>query len=192
VLTDPIMSRPATSWQRRQDGWVRAMLASRGALPDEPGWAFEMTWAGPRLLVDIAHDRVLAHDDHERDVTTLYPELVAMAGGIADALLDGHLIGLGDDETPMNYVIVDLLRLYGVDLTRRPYHERRRSLIRLAAAHSLLTVSPSFDDARATASAAREHGLAGVIAKRLTSVYRPGVTSTEWIEHRFPTGGAHG
>jgi bifunctional non-homologous end joining protein LigD len=170
------------------------MRATPGTLPDGSGWAYEMSWNGPRLLVDITSARVVARDESERDVTIRYPELVAMAADIDDALVDGHLVSVGD--APISFVVTDLLRLYGVDLTPRPYSERRRSLDRLAARHPLLTVSPTFDDADATRSAADQHGLAGVIAKRLNSSYRPGTMSTDWIEHRFPRrsidGGARG
>ena len=36
---------------------------------------------------------------------------------------------------------------------------------------------------------AREHGLEGVVAKRLDSVYRPGVRSDDWRKLRFVRAG---
>ena len=126
--------------------------------------------------------RVLDSDD--REVTRDWPELVTMSADIDDALIDGHLIVVQPD-APIAFVCSDLLRLYGVDLTARPYVERRGSLSRLAATHPLLAVSPLFDDARATEIAAREHGLDGVVAKRLDSRYRAGITSPDWIRHTF-------
>ena len=159
------------------------MRATPGALPDGPGWAYEMSWNGPRLLVDITSTKVVARDGNDHDVTIRYPELVAMAADIDDALVDGHLVSVGD--APMSFVVTDLLRLYGVDLTGRAYRDRRRSLDRLASRHPLLTISPCFDGPSATRAAAHQHGLAGVVAKRLTSAYSPGTTTTEWIEHRF-------
>ena len=47
------------------------------------------------------------------------------------------------------------------------------------------TVSPLFDDGPATAQAATENGLEGVVAKRLSSVYRPGYRTQDWIKVRF-------
>ena len=46
-------------------------------------------------------------------------------------------------------------------------------------------MSPSFDDGPATEAAAREHGLEGVVAKRVTSRYRPGVRGPDWLKLRF-------
>ena len=162
---------------------MQAMRATPGPLPTGPGWAYEMSWDGPRLQVDVTRERVIARDDDGHDVTLQLPELLTMTAGLDDALFDGYLVSVGD--APVSFVISDLLRLYGVGLCPRSYRERRRSLTRLAESHPLLTISPSFDDADAMVLAARHHGLAGVIAKRWESAYSPATRSPEWIEHRF-------
>lgn len=82
---------------------------------------------------------------------------------------------------PAVFLLVDVLRLYGVDLLDRPFVERRATLERLAEAHPSWTLPPAFDDAAATLAAAHEHGLAGVVAKRLDSRYRPGSASPDWV-----------
>ena len=160
------------------------MSATPGQLPAGPGWGYEMSWPGPRLFIDVSGHLVRVHDQDDRDVTRDWPELVAMSADIDDALVEGHLLTVEPD-APIAFVCSDLLRLYGVDLADRPYAERRGSLSRLAATHPLLTVSPLFDDAQATEAAAREHGLDGVVAKRLDSPYRAGITSPDWIRHTF-------
>lgn len=177
---------------------MRAMSPASGPLPSGPGWGYEMSWPGTHLFIDVAAGqvRVLAQDD--LDVTRQWPELVTMCTGIDDALLEGHLIAADNDavdehavnnypepDAPVAFVCSDLLRLYGVDLQARPYSQRRGSLARLAEAHPLLTLSPVFDDAEATAVAAREHGLDGVVAKRLDSPYRPGTLSPDWVRYSF-------
>jgi bifunctional non-homologous end joining protein LigD len=179
---------------------VRAMSPATGPLPTGPGWGYEMSWPGTELFIDVTAGevRVLAQDD--RDVTRRWPELVSMCVDIGDALIEGHLLGADADTdvdvdairdsrveppAPVGFVCADLLRLYGVDLTSRPYSQRRGSLARLAASHPLLTLSPVFDDAEATAVAAREHGLGGVVAKRLDSPYRQGIRSPDWVRYCF-------
>ena len=164
------------------------MSPATGSLPTGPGWGYEMSWPGTLLFIDVAARlvRVLADDD--RDVTRQWPELVSMCTDIDDALIEGHLIEVdvaADPDAPVAFVCSDLLRLYGVDLTARPYAQRRGSLARLAGTHPLLTLSPVFDDAEATAAAAREHGLDGVVAKRLDSPYRQGMRSTDWVRYTF-------
>jgi bifunctional non-homologous end joining protein LigD len=171
-----------------QDGPVRAMSPATGPLPTGPGWGYEMSWPGPRLFLDVAKGRARVVTPDDRDVTRQWPELLSMCTGVDDALIEGHLVEV-DPGAPVAFVCSDLLRLYGVDLAARPYRDRRGSLARLARTHPLLTLSPVFDDAEATAAAAREHGLDGVVAKRLDSPYREGVRSEDWVRFAFDAAG---
>src|SRR4029078_7762703 len=43
-------------------------------------------------------------------------------------------------------------------------------------------VPPWFDDGAVTWEAAGERGVEGVVAKRLTSVYKPGLRSPDWVK----------
>ena len=88
-------------------------------------------------------------------------------------------------QTPVTFVVFDVLRRFGVDLTARPFTERRATLERWVAENADWTLSPSFDDGPATEAAAREHGLEGVVAKRVASRYRPGMRSADWVKLRF-------
>jgi bifunctional non-homologous end joining protein LigD len=159
------------------------MSPTPGALPAGPGWGYEMSWPGPLLFIDVTAGRVQVLAG-ERDVTRAWPELVSMCADIDDALIEGQLVEV-EAGAPVAFVCSDLLRLYGVELAARPYRERRGSLSRLAQTHPLLTLSPVFDDADATVAAAREHGLSGVVAKRLDSRYRAGTQTPNWVRYAF-------
>jgi bifunctional non-homologous end joining protein LigD len=84
--------------------------------------------------------------------------------------------------TPVTYMIFDLLELHGEDLTGQPYQQRREALERLAPAGPRWLVPPRFPDGAATLAAATEHALEGVVAKRESSRYRPGVRSPDWVK----------
>ena len=178
-------------------------------LPRGPDWAFEFKWDGIRALVDVSERGVRIFSRAGNEVSAAYPELLAQAAEAEDALLDGEIVVIAGGrpsfealqrrmhvrdpaeihrlaaQIPVTFVVFDVLRRYGVDLTARPWHERRATLERWMAENDGWTVSPSFDDGPATEAAAREHGLEGVVAKRVTSRYLPGVRARDWVKLRF-------
>lgn len=201
-----------------QNGRVLPMPATAtDRLPTGAGWAYEFKWDGVRALLDVSErdgrQHVVIRSRNGNDVTRAYPELVALADGVGDALLDGEIVAFRDGRpsfellqsrmhvrgaaqarrlaasAPVTFVAFDLLRRYGVDLTARPWSERRATLERWVADRPEWTVSPAFDDGAATEAAAREHGLEGVVAKRVDSAYRPGVRSPDWRKLRFVRAG---
>ncbi|HST67725.1 MAG TPA: non-homologous end-joining DNA ligase [Mycobacteriales bacterium] len=185
------------------------MLATAGTLPTGPGWAYEFKWDGVRTLAETNASGFSLTSRLGNDVTTAYPELAGLAGVAEDVVLDGEVVSFVDGrpsffalqgrmhvrksvearrlaaQAPVTYLVFDVLRLYGVDLTDRPFSERRATLERLEVAGPHWTVSPLFDDGPATAQAATENGLEGVVAKRLASTYRPGQRTSEWVKVRF-------
>jgi bifunctional non-homologous end joining protein LigD len=190
------------------------MLATAGSvLPSGPGWTYEFRWDGVRALVNVTAGQVRIHSRLGNEVTVAYPELAGLGADIDDALVDGEIVAFVDnrpsfgqlqlrmhvrsakqaaelvEQAPVSFIAFDLLRLFGVDLTDRTLAERRATLERLAADHPQWTVSPSFDDGPATESAARAHGLEGVVAKRLSSRYRFGQRTNDWVKVKFTQGG---
>ena len=75
-----------------------------------------------------------------------------------------------------------MLALDGHDLRDQPWLKRRELLDSLDLHGSRWLVPPYFLDGPATVAAVEENGLEGVVAKRLSSVYRPGVRSPDWVK----------
>jgi bifunctional non-homologous end joining protein LigD len=98
--------------------------------------------------------------------------------------------------TPVYYYVFDLLYLNGHDLTRLPLTERKALLRRTlqTGTHALL-VEFERDDGEAMYEAAARLGLEGMVAKRGTSIYEPGIRSAAWLkvksvqEQEFVIGG---
>lgn len=193
---------------------VKPMLATAvTALPPDQGWAFEFKWDGVRALIDVSEQGVVIRSRVGNEVSVAYPELARMAGDVGDAMLDGEVVAFVDGvpsferlqtrmhvrsaaearrlaaEAPVTFVAFDLLRRFGVDLSGRAYAERRATLERWAAERPDWTISPVFDDGAATTAAAREHGLEGVVAKRLAAPYSAGARSPDWRKLRFVRAG---
>lgn len=188
---------------------MRPMLASQGsAIPHGPDWAHEVKWDGMRVLADVTEGRLKLLSRNENDVTTRFPELGALAGpGMPhDMLLDGEMVSLDGGlpsfaalaqrlhvsdamkarnlsaTRPITFMVFDLLRLNGVDLTSRPLAVRREALERIGLAGPNAQVPPTYDDGEALHAATLQQGLEGVVSKRLSSTYNPGRRSRDWLK----------
>jgi bifunctional non-homologous end joining protein LigD len=82
--------------------------------------------------------------------------------------------------------VFDVLRHVGEDLIELPWRARREVLDELSSpvgsAAPGWQVSPVFDDGEALVEATAVQGLEGVVAKRRTSRYLPGVRSPDWVK----------
>ncbi|WP_346536883.1 non-homologous end-joining DNA ligase [Micromonospora sp. DPT] len=193
---------------------LKPMLAMTGPLPVDDGWAYEFKWDGVRALADITGGRQHMYARSGVEITAAYPELIPLAEQVDDALLDGEVVLLNQTgqpsftalaermhvrdpakaarlaaAAPVTYMIFDLLRLRGEDLTGRSYLQRRAALEALGFGAARWAVPPTFSDGAATYEAAGEHGLEGVMAKRVDSVYRAGVRSPDWLKVKLEVTG---
>jgi bifunctional non-homologous end joining protein LigD len=79
--------------------------------------------------------------------------------------------------------VFDILHLDGRSLLDQQYVDRREILEELTTAGSCWQVPPPHvGDGDALLEAARANDLEGVVAKRLTSTYQPGVRSRDWLK----------
>ena len=85
-------------------------------------------------------------------------------------------------QTPVTYLIFDVLQVDGRPLLDLEYRERRALLDELALAGPNWQTPPSFPggDFDAVRSVSVSHGMEGVVAKRLDSRYVPGVRTDSW------------
>lgn len=182
------------------------MLASPGALPGGSGWAFEFKWDGVRAIAVVKDGKTRLFARSGAEITAAYPELAGVGAGLDDTVLDGEVVVLDADgrpsfqdlaermhvreparaarlaaTLPVTYLTFDVLRHAGIDLLDLPYSSRRSQLETLTLG-ARAVVPPSFNDGPATEEAARDFALEGVVAKRLSSLYRPGLRSPDWVK----------
>ncbi|SBT95407.1 bifunctional non-homologous end joining protein LigD [Streptomyces sp. DI166] len=180
-------------------------------------WAYETKQDGQRVVayLDGAGDLVLRARSGD-EVTAAYPELrpLAAALGGTPAVLDGEVLALDEQgradfqllqsrmglahspgraarraaQVPVHYVLFDVMHLAGHSLVRLPYVQRRERLeeLGLAGPH-WSTPAALVGHGREALAATREHGLEGLVCKRLDSRYEPGVRSRAWIKIRNMT-----
>ena len=177
-------------------------------------WAYEVKQDGQRAMIYLPGDgSVLLRARSGTDITPAYPELVPLGAALGDvpAVLDGEIVALDSEgrsdferlqsrmglygspakaahmaeRVPAHLFVFDALFLRRRSLVRLPYTERRAVLEELAlhAAH-WSTPGASFGHGEEALKMTRDAGLEGLIAKRLNSVYEPGVRSRAWIKIR--------
>ena len=91
------------------------------------------------------------------------------------------------EKLPLRLILFDLLYLDGVDLTRQSYTERRAKMLGFLKEGSVLQVTENIETDSVAAietffADKIEHGLEGVMAKKLDSVYQAGRRSFDWIK----------
>jgi bifunctional non-homologous end joining protein LigD len=192
-----------------QDVPMQPMLATKGThVPVGEEWAHEVKWDGLRLLTDTTADggtRLFSRNGN--DVTVAWPEVSAAPLGERDLLVDGEVIALNDDglpdfrvlqdrmhvrnptavarlsrEIPATYMVFDLLRLDGRDLTDEPLSRRRELLTGLGLGDSVWQVPATYDDGPMLFDATLQQGLEGIVSKRLSSRYVFGVRTPHWLK----------
>jgi bifunctional non-homologous end joining protein LigD len=172
---------------------------------DSPDHLFEPTWGGHRVFAFVGPAEVPGAgevrivDPTGLDLAPRLPELTGLAVRVAarSAVLDGELVavdgaGRADDDAlrtrlngapgrPVALLVFDILHLDGVWLLRTPLEKRRAALKRVLRPGDEVVVVPAIaGEGRALHAAVSTQGIAGVLARRRTSPYLPGVRSRLW------------
>jgi bifunctional non-homologous end joining protein LigD len=177
-------------------------------------WAYETKQDGQRAVVYLAGDGTLVLRARSgEDITAAYPELRPLGGalGALPAVLDGEVLALDEQgradfqllqarmglahapgraarkaaEVPVHLVLFDVMHLAGHSLTPLPYSRRRGQLEELGLDGPFWSTPGALvGHGRQALQATLDHGLEGLVCKRLDSVYEPGVRSRAWIKIR--------
>lgn len=184
------------------------MLATPGThVPVGEEWQHEVKWDGVRALATVDGGAVRLRSRNGNRIDGAWPELLTPPAEFEDAVLDGEIIALNDRglpdfrvladrmhvrnaatvarlaaRVPATYMVFDLLRLEGEDLSARPLDERRARLEALDLEPSGWQVPPTYDDGAMLLEATRAQGLEGIVSKRRDAPYRPGQRSPHWLK----------
>lgn len=193
---------------------MRPMLATKGDhVPVGPGWIHEVKWDGMRTLVEVGGESgggsVRLWSRNENDVTVSFPELRALGEWSGPSvLLDGEVVAFAGgvpsfaalasrmhvssphraeelaQVNPVTFLVFDVLRLGERDLCDQPLVERRAVLESLELDDGSWRVPGVYDDGAMLMEATLAQGLEGILSKRLSSRYQPGVRTRHWL--KFP------
>jgi len=190
---------------------VVPMFARLSALPrDDDRFGYEVKWDGVRGIAYVRDGRLRLESRNLKEVTIRYPEIGPMADALAGhaAVLDGEVVAFDEQgrpsferlqhrmhltgsaaiarlarQTPVIYMVFDLLWLDGALLMGEPYVERRERLEALALeGPAWRTPGYHSGDGASLLEASRRQGLEGIVAKRLDSTYEPGRRGGSWLK----------
>lgn len=191
-------------------GYVAPMKATVGDLPpprDRASWSYELKWDGMRVITCTDGSRAQMWSGNRIDVTVRFPELVSVGSAVAGraAILDGEVVAFSADgrpdfstmqtrmhiaddrearrraaQTPVLYVVFDLLHFDGHDLTSLPFEQRVGLLDELLDESDDWRQSTRHDDGEALLDVVNERRLEGVMAKRRDAPYAQGKRSPSW------------
>ncbi len=185
---------------------MRPMLATRGThVPVGNEWQHEVKWDGMRVLVDVSGGAARLFSRNEIEASVSFPELAAVPLR-EDALLDGEVVAFADgtpsfaalaermhvsradrakalaERIPVTLLVFDVLGFAGRDLIDEPLVVRREVLGELDLQHDRWQTPPVYDDGQMLFDATYQQGLEGIVSKRVTSRYRPGQRSKDWLK----------
>ncbi|MGP4008554.1 ATP-dependent DNA ligase [Streptomyces sp. 4N124] len=177
-------------------------------------WAYETKQDGQRVVVYLAGDgSVVLRARSGEEITGAYPELRPLGGalGVTPAVLDGEILALDGQgradfqllqsrmglahaparaarlaaRSPVHLVLFDVMHLGGRSLLPLSYARRRGELEALGLEGPFWSTPAALvGHGEQALRATREHGLEGLVCKRLDSVYEPGVRSRFWVKIR--------
>ncbi len=173
-------------------------------MPSGDAWAHEVKWDGVRALTEVADGALRMTSRNENAITIAWPELATSPLGDRDLVVDGEIIALNarglpdfrtlqermhvrkattaarlSREVPATYMVFDLLRLDGRDLTGEPLDVRRELLGGLGI-DGTWQVPASYDDGAMLFDATLQQGFEGIVSKRRDSRYVFGERSPHW------------
>ena len=173
--------------------------------------ALEYKLDGARIQIHKSGGDVKVFSRRLTDVTNSLPEVVQLVYEqvkAREAILEGEVIAVGEDGTPMLFqylmrrfrrvhdieemtkqipvklYLFDLLYADGQSLIDEHYVERRRKLKEIAGSIQLTKqiVTSNLQEAENFLNEALKEGHEGLVAKKLDSLYTPGIRGKRWFK----------
>jgi bifunctional non-homologous end joining protein LigD len=170
------------------------------AAPEGDEWAHEIKFDGYRIIARVDGGKVRLQSRNDKDWTDRFPEVASAVSrlGVDDAIFDGEVAVFRPDGTTdfqalqnrarsgtpadLAYVVFDLLRFRGYDLTASPLSERKALLEQVVGrSGSLLYSEHVIGRGKVFFEKACDMHLEGIVSKRLDAAYHSG-RSRSWLK----------
>ncbi len=186
------------------------VCAAQGAPDHGAEWLYELKLDGVRAIATKKADKVGLSSRKQKQITDTYPEIVRAVRALpADVVLDGEVVAFDPQgqpnfqrlgarihlarprdvrramvDTPVSFVVFDLLAIGGRDLRPLPTVDRKRLLAELLPAPGILRALDHLEgDGRPLLAFCKQRHLEGVVAKRKDAPYKAGPKpSAHWVK----------
>jgi DNA ligase D-like protein (predicted ligase) len=185
-------------------GFIESMeCLAVSSIPEGPEWTYEIKLDGFRLEVVKDRTETTLFSRRGNVLNQEFPYIAGALKGLpVNTVIDGELVALDDEgrtdfnllqnfrsaESRIHFYAFDILVLKGRDLKHLPLSERRAILEKTLTVNDHIGLSVVQTDSNAMLSFVREHGLEGLVAKRIDGIYQPGKRTGLWAKHRINLG----
>jgi bifunctional non-homologous end joining protein LigD len=191
----------------RLEDFKPMLLSERSLGLHEPGWIYELKYDGLRMTAAFGDGVAQLRTRNGANATKWFPELGDSLSGVAGGpyVTDGEVCVLDHEgrsdfqalqerarhrcwyvsAKPVVYCVFDLLVDRGVDITTQPLMLRKAALGRLFGEPPWGILVVKYSDkggAHLVKQPANLPGPEAFIAKRRSSIYLPGVRTSEWVK----------
>ncbi len=162
-------------------------------LPEGKEWSYEIKLDGFRLEAVKKKGVTTLYSRRGNILNRQFPYIaMALKDLPDDTILDGEVVALDRQgrsdfnllqnfrsaESKIHYYVFDILALKGKDVSKLPLAKRRQLLAKALKPNDHISTSPTEAGSSTKILAfVKQHGLEGVVAKRLNSQYEPGKRS---------------
>ncbi|MCG2792583.1 MAG: DNA ligase D [Weeksellaceae bacterium] len=166
---------------------------------DDPEWAFEIKWDGYRAIADLRHEEMRLYSRNGLDFSQKFKKVTqALKIQEHEMVLDGEIVAYDDKGKPnfqwlqqigdnpnlvLIYQVFDLLWLNGHSTEELSYLQRRELLKDALIQNEIIQFSDHIlENGKEFFNAATEMGLEGIVAKKIDSIYKENLRSSEWLK----------
>ena len=193
--------------QKTKAVFVEPMLLLRTErLPDVKDWLYEVKFDGYRALAVKSGGNVNLRSRNDNDFAIRYPQIAkALAAMPDETVIDGEIVAFDGDGKPsfgalqnygsssgsLIYYVFDVLILSGRDVMGETLESRRALLENrvLPRLDDPIRYSPELEaDLPDLIRSVKAQGLEGLVAKKRSSKYEPGLRSGAWQKMRTNQG----
>jgi bifunctional non-homologous end joining protein LigD len=182
------------------------LLLRTDSLPSGEQWLYELKLDGYRAIAFKRDGAVHLRSRNDNDFNGRYTGVVkALTKLPENTVIDGEIVAFdqegrpsfnalqnyGSSPAPVVYYVFDVMVLAGQDVRHEPLRKRRellekRVLPRLS--EPVRYSAPLEADLPVLIQSVKVHGFEGLVAKRCTSMYEPGLRTGAWMKMRLNRG----